>query len=348
MDNFAQRLLSARKMAGLSLQDLADKMEIEITKQALGQYEKGQINPSSPAMIALSKALNVPVDYFFRKSDVRLENLEFRKMKSISSKEIEAIKYKALHYLEKYREVEDILNIDNNFKNPLSNNLVTCEDDIERCADELRTKWDLGLDPIKDVIALLEDNRIKVFEIDAPDEFSGLSSLTGDIAVIVVNRKINLVRKRLTALHELAHLMLVFPDDMSEKEKEHFCFSLAAAILFPGKAFIEKLGVKRRGILIEELILLENDYGISVQAIVWRAKSLQLISETKFRDFHIWLNKTNNKKTEFGQFRGREIPVRFKRLVYRALSEDIITGSKAAALLDMTLSKLEQELGQFI
>ena len=130
MDNFAQRLLSARKMAGLSLQELADKMEIVITKQALSQYEKGQNIPSFQAMIAHYNDLGVPVDYFLRKSAVRLENLEFRKMKNVSSKEIEAIKHKVLHYLEKYREVEDILNIDNNFNNPLSNNLVTCEDDL--------------------------------------------------------------------------------------------------------------------------------------------------------------------------------------------------------------------------
>ena len=55
------------------------------------------------------------------------------------------------------------------------------------------------------------------------------------------------------------------------------------------------------------------------------------MSDPKFKEYNVWLNKSGNKKTVFGNFQGRETPERFKRLVYRALSEDIITNSKAAA-----------------
>ena len=48
MENlFGQRLTNARKMAGLSLQDLANKMENAITRQALNKYEKGEMMPGS-------------------------------------------------------------------------------------------------------------------------------------------------------------------------------------------------------------------------------------------------------------------------------------------------------------
>jgi Zn-dependent peptidase ImmA (M78 family)/DNA-binding XRE family transcriptional regulator len=348
MNNFDQRLLSARKMAGLSLQELADRMDMDITKQALSQYEKGKINPTSSAIIALSNVLDLPADYFFRESEEKFENLEFRKRSRLPRKEIEAVKYKTLNYLEKNREIEDLLNIENIFTNPLNETFITCEDDIEKCADELRNVWNLGLDPIPDVIALLEEKKIKVFEIIAPDEFSGLSSWTDGVAVIVVNKDLHLTRKRFTLLHELAHLILDFSVDMGDKEREHFCFSFAGAFLFPEKIFIEELGKKRRGIFLKELILLENHYGISVQAIMWRTKSLGLISESKFKEYNIWLNKSNNKKTEFGDFQGREVPERFERLVYKALSEDIITSSKAAALLNKALPELEEELFRII
>ena len=348
INEFANRLKSARKMAGLSLQDLADRMDIDITKQALNQYEKGQTTPSSKVIISLSNALGLPVDYFFKQSDVKLENLEFRKKSSLSQKEIEAARFKTMDYLEKYLEIESLLNVENTFTNPLKKAVVHNENDIEKHANDLRKAWDLGLDPIPDVIALLEEKRIKVFELEAPDEFSGLSSRTNGIAVIVVNKNVNIVRKRFTALHELAHLVLTFPADMDDKQKELLCYTFAGAFLFPEEVFKEELGKKRTSILLNELVLLENYYGISVQAIMRRAHGLQLISDSKFRDYQVWLSKSGNKKKELGSFKGGETPMRFKRLVYKALSEDIITYSKAAALFGVPQSEFEEELTRVI
>ena len=335
-------------MAGLSLQDLADRMDIDITKQALNQYEKGQTSPSSKVIISLSNALGLPVDYFFKKSDVKLENLEFRKKSSLSQKEIEAARFKTMDYLEKYLEIEGLLNVENTFTNPLKKAVIHNEQDIEKHANDLRKAWDLGLDPIPDVIALLEEKRIKVFELEAPDEFSGLSSRTDGIAVIVVNKNVNIVRKRFTALHELAHLVLTFPDSMDDKQKELLCYTFAGAFLFPEEVFKDEFGKKRTSILLNELVLLENYYGISVQAIMRRAHGLQLISDSKFRDYQAWLSKSGNKKKELGSFRGGETPMRFRRLVYKALSEDIITYSKAAALFGVPQSEFEEELTRVI
>lgn len=348
MGDFGRKLLSARKMSGLSLQALADKMDIDITKQAISQYEKGQIQPSSKVIIALTNALDLPADYFFREPRVSLENVDFRKDHSLSKKETDSVRYKAIDYLEKYLEIEELLNIENSFANPLKNSTVKGDSDVEKYANELREVWALGLDPIPDVIALLEEKKIKVFEIEAPDEFSGLSSLTDGAAVIVVNNSINIVRKRFTALHELGHLLFSFPEDMKEKEIERLCYSFAGAFLFPEKVFLEELGKRRNSILLEELVLLENYYGISVQAIMRRAHALGLISDSKFKDYNIWLNKSGRKKHMFGDFKGRETPERFKRLVYRALSENIITNSKAAALLNSPLSDLEEEMCRVI
>lgn len=335
-------------MAGLSLQGLADRMETGITKQALSQYEKGKIKPTSSAIIALSNALDLPVDYFFKKSDVKLENLEFRKSSTLSHKEIEAVRFKAMDYLEKCLEIEELMNVEYNFVNPLGKNIVSDKRDIENYANELREVWELGLDPIPDVIALLEEKKIKVFEIDAPDEFSGLSSITDGIAVIVVNSNSNIVRKRFTALHELAHLIFYFSDDISEKDREYYCYYFAGAFLFPEEVFIEELGRKRTSILLNELVLLENYYGISVQAIMRRAYELGLISDSKYKDYNIWLSKSGKKKEQLGEFNGNEKPMRFKLLVYKALSEGIITHSKAASFLGMPLSEFEEELTRII
>ena len=66
MENiFANRLIAARKMAGMSLQNLADKLGNIVTKQSLNKYEQGKMKPDSNLIIQLANILNVSVDYFF-------------------------------------------------------------------------------------------------------------------------------------------------------------------------------------------------------------------------------------------------------------------------------------------
>ncbi len=346
MNNFGQRLLSARKMAGFSLQDLADKMDNSVSKQALNQYEKGMIKPLGSVVISLSRALNLPVDYFYKQSSVKLKNLEFRKKADMPVKDIESVKYKTLNYLENYIELESLFNINEIFSNPVKKQVIKNNNDIEKCAFELRKIWNFGNDPIPCVIELLEEKNVKVFEITAPEEFSEMSSITGGVAVIVVNNNeaINIVRKRFTAIHELAHLILSFHSSLTEKEKETFCYSFASAFLFPKDVFIKEIGSHRSSILLEELILLENYYGLSVQAIMRRAHTLNLISDSKFKTYNTWLNQSGNKVKMLGKFQGNEAPQRFRRLVYKALSESIITDSKAAALLNKSLVDIEEGL----
>ena len=57
--------MSARMMAGMSLQDLENKLEKVVSRQALHKYEQGKMKPDSRLLIALSNVLKVPVDYFY-------------------------------------------------------------------------------------------------------------------------------------------------------------------------------------------------------------------------------------------------------------------------------------------
>lgn len=85
---------------------------------------------------------------------------------------------------------------------------------------------------------MLEDKGYKVIEVDALNAFDGFKADVGDIKVIVL-RKTNpnddIVRKRFTALHELAHHALRSPENMNEKEEEKLCHSFASALLYPAE-----------------------------------------------------------------------------------------------------------------
>ena len=84
---FAERFKSARVLNGLSLQDLADKLENKVSRQALHKYEKGEVIPDSEMINLLCTALNVRPDFFFRETVVELSEIEFRKLKKLPAKE---------------------------------------------------------------------------------------------------------------------------------------------------------------------------------------------------------------------------------------------------------------------
>ncbi len=341
--NIGERIVSARKMSGFSLQSLSDKLENSISKQALNKYEKGINVPNSTMLIKIANILDVPLDYFFRAPGFQLSGIEFRKRSRLSKRQIDMIKGEAIDFLERYLELEALMNIKSEFKNPLKDNNDSGIQDIESKSHDLRNKWKLGIDPIPCVVELLEEKEVKILEGDFDEQFDGMSAVTDHIFIIVINKNITPQRKRLTLLHELAHQVLKIDDKLDERSKEKLCSSFAGAFLLPEKPFIEEWGSKRSNVSIEELKFIDEYYGISIQAVIARAKSLGLISEHTYRQFNIWLNKHGYRKHEFGKFMNSESPGRFKRLIHKAVSEGVITMSKAAALSNSNLESFMME-----
>jgi len=344
MVNFSERLKSARIMKGYSLQDLADKLENEVSKQALNKYEQGLMKPDTELLLLICNALDVRPDYFDRETVVKLENIEFRKLKKLSSKESARIKESAIDILDRYFELEDILGIDERFSNPIADIEIKAYDDVERAVKKIREKWKLGEDPLQNVIELLEDNNIKVIEIESGPEFVGLSSWEGiKNPVVVVNSTLVLDRKRFTVLHELGHILLNVAH-LAEKEREHFCHFFAGAMLIPKASLLKELGESRSRISLQELVYLKKQFGASIQAIVIRAKNLGIISESYYKSFMTFFSMKGFKKKEPGEYTGYEKSNRFKQLLHRAISEEIISLSKAASLDNKKLSDFRDEL----
>ncbi len=348
MNQFAERLKSARVMAGLSLQDLADKLENRVSKQSLHKYEKGDFMPDSEMIGHLCDALNVRPDYFFRKEEVQLEEIEFRKYNKFSAKGKSSLIEKTRDLLARYLELEDILNIPTNFSIKFPHEPIRSNKQVEDFVTELRKQLKLGFDPIFNLIELLEDNHIKVMEIESEDGFDGLSAWANNkqVPVIVLNSKKlkSLDRKRFTALHELGHLVLNL-EGLTDKEKEKYCHYFAAAMLLPEETLYKEVGKKRHKVLIPELGAIKKQYGISIQAIAYRMKDLEIISESYFKQFMFFISQMGYKTEEPIEFdyKGQEEAYRFNQLLLRALAEEHISMSKAASLNNMKLAEFREK-----
>lgn len=347
MKNFSERLKSARVMKGYSLQDLADALNNAVSKQALNKYEQGLMKPDQEVLIKLCNALDVRPDYFMRDMSIDLGNIEFRKLKKLSAKESARIKEKTVDFLERYFELEDLLGIDQTFVNPIADIQINSYSDVEAAVEKIRAVWELGEDPLNNVIELLEDNNIKVIEIDSSSDFVGLATWEGiKNPVVVVNSNLVADRKRFTVIHELGHILMKV-NHHPEKEREFYCHSFAGAMLIPKKLLTKELGPSRSQIYLNELVYLKKQFGASIQAIMFRAKHLGIVTESYFKNFMIYFSMQGYKKNEPGEYKGYEKSNRFKQLIYRAVAEEIISTSKAAALDNKKLAEFRDELAQF-
>lgn len=333
---FAQRLTQARKMRGLSLRALAEKLEGQISHNALHKYELGSMMPDSTVLMAVADVLNQDVDFFFREPSLKLEGLQFRKASKLGAKEEQAIRERAVDHFERQREIEELLGIAGQFKNPVANLTIRGGADVEEAAGKLRDAWRLGEDPLPNVREMLESKGIMMFEVDAPESFNGFAGHADGHPAIVLAKWLDrdLPRKRFTALHEVGHLLLKLPDKLAPKEQEAICNRFAGAMLVPQRVFVAEFGGHRQHVSLSELVSLKERYGMSVAAIMHRALDLELITPAMHKRFCIISQKQGWRKKEPGAYAGRESSARFEQLVVRAAAEAVISESKGAALLN--------------
>lgn len=345
-NTFGSRLKLARKMAGMSLQDLADTLTHRITKQALSKYEGGAMNPSSEMLLAIANALKVKPDYFLKKKGLEFGQIQFRKRAALTKKDEEAVVERVRDYVERYMELEEILNVQAVFTNPLQHFPIETKVDVERAAEKLRIDWNLGDKPIANIVEMLELKGIKVVLIDDVDALDGLAVFTSTgIPIVVVNQKDKSIeRVRFTIIHELAHLLLnlsVLEDN--RKLEEEWCHFFSSCFLIPSHMLERMIGGKRSYIEIRELISIKEYFGISIRAIVHRLRKMELITDNYYQRWVVYMSKTYGQKGEPGHYMGEEKSKGFDLLISRGIAEGIISLSKAAALCNTDINQLRKE-----
>jgi Zn-dependent peptidase ImmA (M78 family) len=342
-ETFPKRLRNARVLNGLSLKGLSEKMGGLVSHNAIYKYEQGDMLPDSKVLIRLAEALAVKPDYFFRPFQCEIGQIEFRKKSKLGARQIAAIREQVRDRAERYLEIESFLNIQSAFVNPLDGWVIRGGEQVEAAVERLRGAWQLGLNALPSVVDMLEDKEVKVIELEAADGFDGLAGWANSrIPVIVLNQQFTLERKRFTALHELAHLVLAFEEALSDKERESLCHRFAGAMLIPRETVFQELGKKRSHISIAELIPLREEYGISIQALMRRAYDLSIVSDSAYRQFCRQISP-NRMEEGLGRYVGKEHSDRFEQLVYRAAAEEIISLSKAANLFNMKLGAFREK-----
>ena len=340
-----QRIKNSRVHKGLSLQEVAD--EIGVTKQMISKYEQGKSVPTSEKLIALSKLFHQKVDYFFRKPEVIIGEINFRKKSKFGAKKVSALKEEIRIQIENYLYIENICEVSNAFQNPLLNSIINSEETVKTAVTTLRAYWNIGQDAIHNIIDLLEDNHIKVIEIeDESGNFDGLATIIDSkYHIIVIAKAMPIERKRFTLLHELGHLLLPI-GNLETKQQERYCNVFASEMLLSETNVLNEFGRQRSRIAFEELKNVQEKYGISISAIVYKLGETKIMSQERVKRFYQQLNFDTELKqvTEQSRYDGLAHSNRYENLVYRAVSEELISMSKASSLLQVSLGELKNKL----
>ncbi len=352
---FSQRLRLARKRAGLSMRELADIMVPKVTAQSISKYEANKMLPSSSVLVGLGKALDVSLDFLMSGRVEELDCVEFRKHSGASARDRAEAEVIVIDRLEHYIAIEHILNIsaDMNWVEIRRYDSVASEAQIEEKANNLRDAWQLGRDPIPSLSKLLEDKGIKVVEVDLPERINGLSchALRGGEIVaeaIMVSSHMTIERKRFTLAHELAHKIIRSTGNPAIKI-EVAMDRFAGAFLVPNQALQDEIGNDRHRITYYEIMHLKHIYGVSAATILMRLGQIGALSsdvvKRAFATFaRSWRKLEPDPIDESHGFPFFEKPSRFKRLVSRALGEELISPVRAAGLLDQSLESVEQQI----
>jgi Zn-dependent peptidase ImmA (M78 family)/DNA-binding XRE family transcriptional regulator len=335
-----ERIKIARRAAGLSQRALAEAAGV--SAMAISKYEREMDMPSSGVLLRLAQALGVKTEYFLRPVTVNITAAVYRRRTSLPRKQEYAVMGQLQEWLERYLDLEGFFGGPPHFDLPAELDCcVVSLDQVEQVALNLRQGWDLGLAPIESLVEVLEDRGIKVGVVDGHEDFDALTLWADDnIPVIVVKRGLPGDRQRFNLAHELGHLVLEPAEDV---DAEKAAYRFAGAFLVPEPVVRFELGDRRQTLSPPELHLLKHKYGLSMQAWIYRAKDLGILSDSSAAQLFQQFRQQGWHRQEPGDPIPPEVPGRMKRLVMRALVEDLISESRAAELLGMPLTKFWQE-----
>ena len=318
-NQFSIRLHEARQMMGLSMEKLAELTGGIITKQSISRYEKGLMLPKRVAKLAMAKALNIS-DSYFDGTNLKIDMPMLRTTSNgkLSEDELQALEAKLSFWAEQYLTKEKEAGFPTQFQNPIKETKVSTLEDAIQASILLREKWHCGDGPIASILRLLERKGIMILAATLPDYVFGMSTWADKkhpLMILDFNPEKSTVEKlRFTAVHELAHLLLSFPQE-SEYSVEKRCDLFASFFLLPKQTFIEELGAeKREKITLDEMIDIKELYGASLAASIIAARDYGIITTEYKRAWYAEHIEPNPREIGNGHYAFPETLGREKRV----------------------------------
>lgn len=291
------RLREAREVRGLTAVALSEI--VNVSPQAISQYEKSRSSPSPEVLRSIAVAVNLPEHFFLMPDHSFDRGTIFYRSMSSATKAARARAERRFTWLRRIvRYLSEFVEL------PTSNfpalavsadPLQLSDDEVEAAADEVRRFWHMGDGPIANMVLLLE-NHGAVLARDrlGAETLDGLSEFVAEDQrpyVVIGTDKGTPVRWRFDAAHELGHLVLhaqVSPELLAKREYfkqiEEQAHRFAAAFLLPLAPFGDDFFAAN----LDTLVALKPKWKVSIATMIVRAQKAGFFSEDTGRK--LWIN----------------------------------------------------------
>jgi Zn-dependent peptidase ImmA (M78 family)/transcriptional regulator with XRE-family HTH domain len=341
----ATRLRLARQAAMLRKKELAER--IDVSAAAVSQYEKGLTTPSPRVVAALSLALGVPVDFFAGDrplGEAPNTTPHFRSLRATTQQERDRAFAHSLLTWEVVRTFERHVRLP---AVQIPDQLTVLPEDsvgrAELAARETRRMLELGTGPIPNVVRLLESRGVVCTRPPTQTRrvYAFSCAFPGRPVVVLAAERAHRAAGRFDAAHEFGHLLLHHDEEPGDHSVERQAHAFAAEFLAPASEIADQLP---RTADWKSLLELKRIWGVSIQALLYRARNLGVMTEHRYRRAITELNARGWRTQEPDDDGDAEQPVLLAKAL-DLLSQDGWTVERIAQEARLTVPTVNATIG---
>jgi Zn-dependent peptidase ImmA (M78 family) len=317
-------------------------------------------------LVALAHALGAPLETFLHADENPLE----ARLRAIETPENLPALQLWLERCRRYLEIEALVGKQGIRAPVYALQPSPCLEDeleqIETIAQQERHRLQLGIEPIADLVTVVEESGLRVVGADLPEhdvDGAVLFVAEHEAAVALINRAKPSLRQRFTLAHEYGHLLLhrdraaiwerdIFSVNPAEERQAN---AFAAAFLMP-KPLIERMyeeygfSRKRKALPMYGWLVMMRRLQVSPHALAWRLYNLDYIDEPE-RDWALNDGARLLKEMERAFYdepleppKVPSLSERARALVLHAYCQEQMTISAVIATLERTLYAVQEYL----
>lgn len=281
-----ERLREARRYNRLSITELAKKLGV--TKQSVSKYEHNESQPSVDVYQKIVTSLKFPVRFFQESDDFSYSDRGTFYRSRLTSTQSEK---KPSELLKKYFSV--VIDYFSQYVDFPSLNEIDLFDSPSSAANYLREVWNLGDEPIPNMMELLESHGFFVASVhpnsEKVDAFSSLVKIDSRkyYTILLDQQHQTFFKQQFSLAHELGHWILHSYGDnpqeldsvsyrVMEKEANEF----AALFLLPRSSFYPD--AKMAGLSLDAFVDLKSKWHVSASSMIFRANEVGLFSSSEY------------------------------------------------------------------
>lgn len=329
-----------RECFGYTQKELEKKLSLG--NKQLQKIESNDVCPTFEIVRQLSDLFYVETAFFFEQFSLdlnnKIEHLAYRETKKGTRKK-EKLELSFLNFLDKaldeletwIKPVGTLLPLIHSIEESYDLDELTVYK-FEEIAETIRNY--LNINKNSQLLGKLEKNGIFIVERNLQEKVDAYSiwSESNRPYIVLSKGKNSFFRRNFDLAHELSHLLLhrKVEFDVLEnhelKKIENEANLLASSILLPENRIKEEIALVRNRTDPREYIHLKEKYGVSIQAFVYRAFQLGILTENENKRFWININRLGYRKKEpLDTETGVLLPTKIRSIILENNKRNLVT-----------------------